>query len=212
MTLATWWYRVSGQAERDEVAAIRSMAYRFGQTAATLLPEINALTALVGIERLPDPPPYLEPTPDYEAADKCTASRWESLTGSRWRNTMPVTGWRPSAQALYRAQDHASRAADFAAAAVRAAEHAAAMLDRLHCDACALRLARGDAESARDLVVRAHHHMLDALTAYDKYERLLADELAPADLSDLDLDLPAPVEQPIPVPDWPVRQRRAVRP
>ena len=95
---------------------------------------------------------------------------------------------------------------------MRAAEHAVAILDRLHCDACALRLARGDAESARDLAVWAHHHMLDALTAYDKYERLLADELAPADLSDLDLPVPAQAEQPIPVSDWPVRQRRAVRP
>lgn len=212
MTLAKWWHRVSGQAERDEIAAIRGMSYRFGQTAANLLPEINDLTVRVGIERVPDPPSHLTPTPDYNAADKCTATRWESLTGSRWRNTVAVTGGWHSTRALCIAQDHASSAADFAAAAVRAAEHAAAILDRLHCDACALRLARGDAESARDLAVWAHHHMLDALTAYDKYERLLADELAPADLSDLDLDLPAPVEQPIPVPDWPVRQRRAVRP
>jgi len=212
VTLATWWYRVSGQAERDEVAAIRSMAYRFGQTAATLLPEINALTALVGIERLPDPPPYLEPTPDYEAADKCTASRWESLTGSRWRNTMPVTGWRPSAQALCRAQDHASRAADFAAAAVRAAEHAHAMLDRLHRDACDVRLARSDAQSARDLIVWAHTHMVQAHAAYAEHVRLLAGELAPAGMDDMDAPEPEPVEQPIAVPDWPVRQRQEVQP
>ena len=68
MTIAKWWYRVSGQQQRDEVAAIRSMAYRFGQTAATLLPEINALTALVGIERLPDPDRAGRATADREHA------------------------------------------------------------------------------------------------------------------------------------------------
>jgi len=198
VSLRQWRYRASGQQERDEIAAIRSTAQLFGAMAAGLLPEITALTVQVGIERV-----------SADAADQCTPSRLDSLTGSRWRSTVPAASWRPSGMALASARDHASRAADFAAAAVRAAEHADAIPLGPWRDACDMRFARGDAQSARNLSVSAHHHLLNALAAYDEYVRLLAAELAPADL---DTPTPAPVAQPIAAPDWPVRQGREVRP
>ncbi len=199
MTIAQWWYRVSGQQQRDEIASIRGMAQRFGAAAATLLPEITALTAQVGIERVPGW--------DESTADQCTPTRWRSLTGRQ-------SYWTPSGTQLGRAQNHATHACDFAEGAIRNADKALAMLDRLALDPTELCYAHSNADFARDLAVGAHTHLIQGLVAYDEYARLRdaesAAELAPADLSDLDLPAPAPVEQPIPAPDWPVRQRKGV--
>ena len=84
------------------------------------------------------------------------------------------------------------------------------MITRLDCQDHDLRYAEDCAKSARDMALAAHRNQLDAQAAYGQYERLRAAELAPADDDLPPLDLPAPVavpvEQPIAVPDWPVRQ------
>ena len=51
MSLQQWWYRVSGQQQRGEIAAIRAMANRYSDAALSLMPEILRLVELVGIER-----------------------------------------------------------------------------------------------------------------------------------------------------------------
>ena len=211
MSLQQWWYRVSGQQQRDEIAAVRAMANRYSDAALSLMPEILRLVEQVGIERSAA---WATINETYQ----CTPTRWDSLTGHQWRTLGAHNYWGQSGNELCHAQDHAAHAYDYAESAVSYADRAIAMITRLDCQSHELRYAVDCAKSARDMALAAHRHMLQGQAAYGQYERLLAAELAVADDDLPPLDLPAPVvvpvpeEQPIAVPNWPVRQRKEAQP
>ena len=213
MSLQQWWYRVSGQQQRDEIAAVRAMANRYSDAALSLMPEILRLVEQVGIERSAA---WATINETYQ----CTPTRWDSLTGHQWRTLGAHNYWGQSGNELRHAQDHAAHAHDYAESAISYADRALATINRLDCQGHNLRYATDCAKAARDMALDAHRHLLEGQAAYGRYERLRAAELAPADddLPPLDLPAPAPVavpvEQPIAVPDWPVpvRQRKEAQP
>ena len=187
--IGKWWYRVSGQQQRDEIAAIRSMANRYGDAALSLVPEIVHLTQQVGIER--------RPAWGESTADQCTPTRWASLTGFQWRTMSGRNdGWSDSQ--LTNAQEHAGKAFDYAESAISYADQALAMLTRLDCQPEYMRHADNSADAAREMALAAHRHMLQGQAAYGQHERLHAAELASAPPP-----VPVSVEQPIPW-TWPV--------
>lgn len=203
MSLQQWWYRVSGQQQRGEIAAIRAMANRYSDAALSLMPEILRLVELVGIERNTA---WATINETYQ----CTPTRWDSLTGHQWRTLGAHNYWGQSGNELRHAQDHAAHAYDFSESAVSYADRAIAMITRLDCQSHELRYAVDCAKSARDMALDAHRHLLEGQAAYGQYERLLAaeskfDEL-PMPAHPRPVVQPAPVEQPIAVSDWPVRQ------
>jgi hypothetical protein len=211
VSLQQWWYRVSGQQQRDEIAAVRSMANRYSDAALSLMPEILRLVEQVGIERS-------AAWATIDGTFQCTPTRWDSLTGHQWRTLGTHNYWGQSGNELHHAQDHAAHAHDFAEAAVSYADRALSMITRLDCQSHNLRYATDCAKSACDMAMAAHRHMLQGQAAYAQYERLRAAELAPSPL-----DLPAPVavqpapvavpvEQPILVADWPMPQRKEAQP
>lgn len=205
--IAKWWYRVSGQAERDEAAAIQATANRYSDTTLSLMPEILRLIEQVGIERVPT----------GNCDSECTPIRWPSLTGRTWRNVAGDNNcWGESGIQLCHAQERAANAFDFAESAINYAERANVELNRLYCESDNLRYASNSADAARELALAAHRNLLAGQAAYAEHVRTRDAELAPADVDLPPLDLPAPapvpVEQPILVADWPMRQRKEAQP
>ena len=205
MSLQQWWYRVSGQQQRDEIAAIRATANRYSDAALSLMPEILRLVEQVGIERSAA---WATINETYQ----CTPARWDSLTGRQWRTLGTNNYWGQSGNELRHAQDHAAHAYDFSESAVSYADRALTMLARLDCQGHDLRYATDCADAARDMALAAHRHMLQGQAAYGQHERLrnavqpIAQPARPRPVVQQPAPVAVPVEQPIAVPDWPVRQ------